>query len=116
MLDETSGHILASMANGILLGAIDRRSGRVQLMQAASVTDANAKQFSGHRDMLRYGAISEAERLGFSLEIASGEIRAFYRTSILNREYEDFAIPNDMMLEVLAVIGLARSADFSSYP
>ena len=116
ILDETSRHIWASMANGILLGAIDRRSGRVQLVQAAPVTDANGKRFSGHRDMLRYGAISETERVGFSLEIASGEIRAFYRTSILNREYEDFAIPNDMMLALLAVIGFPRSAHFPSYP
>lgn len=104
------------MTSGILIGAIERRGGRIRLAEAGPVADATAGRFSGHQDMLRHGIISAVDSLGFSLEIASRQVRNFYRTSVLNREYEDFAIPNDMMLQVLAVIGLPRTADFRTYP
>ena len=40
----------------------------------------------------------------------------FYRASMLNREFDDFAIPVDMMLEVIDAIGLLRDASFSYFP
>jgi hypothetical protein len=116
VLDEASKKLLISVRSAILIGVIEQSSGRVQLAEGSPVTDVTAKRFSGHQDMVRHRAISVAGTLGFSLEIASGEVRAFYRTSILNREFEDFAVPSDMMSEVLAVLGLPRAADFRSYP
>jgi hypothetical protein len=42
------------------------------------------------------------EHLGFSCEISGGELKYFYRTSVLNRDFDDFAIPMDMLLETIS--------------
>jgi hypothetical protein len=115
-LDDVSARLMASISEGTLIGVIDLKSGQIQLFEASPHTDAKLRRFRGHQELLRHGLGSVAGLVGFSVELAGGRVRAFYRNSILNREYEDFTIEEAMMLKVLAALGWSRAADFRSYP
>ena len=115
-LDEASRELLSRIKDAVLIGVIRMHSGSIQLFEGGA-TDAAAGRFPGHRELLRAGVVTlPGFALGFSMELAAGRIVAFYRNSILNREFDDFAIPDDMMLEVLAAVGLPRAVTFRSYP
>jgi len=91
-------------------------SGVIELFEAGSLLNTMAGKYSRHRDLVRAGLVRSREVLGFSFELANGEISAFYRTSILNVDCDDFALSLDMMRDVLAALRLSQAARFRSFP
>lgn len=116
ILDSESVHLLNGVSDSVFLGVIDRNRGTIRIFPGAEQTSAGQQSFAGHRDLVRHGLARVDEVWGFSFEVASGFVRPFYRTSVLNHEFEDFAISDAMMNEVLAALSLVRTADFRSYP
>jgi hypothetical protein len=106
---------LKALREGVMIGVLDRSDGLIHLFEAAPKTDLAYNRFAGHVELVRHG-VAGAESIGFSIHIREGEVQAFYRTSILNRDFEDFSIPYDMMLQLLNAIGLPRSRGFRFYP
>jgi len=115
-LDDDSAQLLAASRDAVLLGVIRPLAASIHLFTAASATDVGSRRFAGHMELIRAGVIAGDDIAGFSIEIKTGAIRRFYRSSILNEDYEDFAIPRDMMLQVLDALNLPRAADFRWYP
>jgi hypothetical protein len=115
-LSASSNAVLASMQDGLLIGVYQLHNQQVQLFIADNITNSAAHRFAGHRDLIRSGILRLDEALGFSLQVTGGEIRSFYRTSILNRDFDDFCIPDAIMLEVIAALRLPTASGFRSYP
>ena len=107
---------LRTVVDAIMIGVVERSTGVTHLYEAAPITNVPLERFAGHSELVRHGVVSAAESLGFSIHVSGGKVRAFYRTSILNRDLEDFSVPYAMMLKVLDEVGLPRSSDFRSYP
>jgi hypothetical protein len=115
-LDPDSVQLLQRLSDGFVVGIIDRNRGRVRLFEGSAVTDIGAGHCANHQDLLRAGVVRLSEAWGFSFSIAAREVQSFYRASVLNREYTEFALPSDIMAEVLTALGLRRGRHFRVYP
>ncbi len=116
-LDDASTDALThASADAILIGVIDWSSGIVRLFESGSSTSPARRCFASHRDLVQMGVVRIDETLGFSVNVVAGRVQAFYRTSVLNRSEEDFAISRDMMKMVLAALNVPLAEAFRSYP
>jgi hypothetical protein len=116
IIDAASLSRLNSLTDAVMIGVLHRTNATIYLFEAAAVTDVVAQRFAGHVELVRHSDFAASDLLGFSLHIKNRAVQAFYRTSVLNRDFEDFAIPRDMMSQVLSAIGLVPSPQFRSYP
>jgi len=115
-LDANSARMLATTSDAILIGVVETATGMIRLFVASALTDPATGRFSGHRDLIHHSAINSDDCLGFSLEVRSHELHAFYRSSVLNDDFEDFAIPEAIMMGIINAMALRRAGDFRSYP
>lgn len=110
MIESASAELLRRASDHLLLGLIYPLRGTVELFEA------RRDKYAGHRDLVRAGLLRLPDVRGFSLETARGEVVAFYRTSILNFDCDDFAMPRDMMENVLAALALPLAKNFRAFP
>jgi hypothetical protein len=114
-LDADSRADLVTASDTLFLGVI-HPDGLLGLFHAAPQTDLRRRTFAGHRELLAHQQIPPSGCSGFSFEVKNGKLYRFYRISLLNQEFDDFAIPADMMYKVIDALALPQSDDFASFP
>jgi hypothetical protein len=116
-LDQESASVIATLTDAVVIGTIHIPTGILSLYHSLPLTDPSRRCFPGHRELVAAGLLLHpGEYIGFSLEVKACKVRAFYRTSLLNVDLEEFAVPDAMMLEVLSALPVPCGVDFRSYP
>jgi hypothetical protein len=111
-IDPSQLEMLRAIAVGVVLGVIDRTTGRVRFFRAGH----GPGEFAGHSELVRTGLVGEVGSWGFSLTLRGGEIASFYRNSSLNEDLIWQSLPKDIVDIILLEIGLPLAAAFQTFP
>jgi hypothetical protein len=115
-LDAPSQQLLDTAIDGLFLGVLNPTRNAMRLFEAAPWADVSRRRFPDHQSLVRHRLIDWDREYGFSFEIAQRKVTRFNRLSLLNHTLPDSVIGIDIMIAVIAAVGLESAPDFRVYP
>ena len=115
-LDAESRALLATTADGVLLGVVSVSNGRVRLFPTADQAVAFKVTFNTHRQLVAAQAMDATDLRGFSICLQQGQLRWCSVLSVLNRDDPGNMLDRITMEAILLAMSLDRHADFRFFP